>query len=343
MKKNYDAWKISVFDFKNQKTDYEKLLFFLNFGILAPSSHNSQPWEFKLDEKKLSIYVFKSKIRSLPTGDPNNDLGYISIGCTIENIITAADYFGYSTHITYEESTDTDLCATLQFTQDHEQILDNKHLVHQISKRVVNRGKYESKNPNDDFLKKIKQLSTENYKIILIQDPKDISPVAEIVNDASIKLMDSPLFRKELSNHVKNNFTKSFVGIPAFGMQIPNILSFFAPTLVRLLNMDKLNKKQNMSLFTKYTPLVVVLISKKDSKKDKLTIGRLYQLISLYAISENIKTSPWGAVSVHEESKQKLQKILQTEFYPEFLFRMGYNNKDPHHSPRLLVDSVLKK
>lgn len=343
MANNYEAWEISVSDFEKQKTDYDKLLFFLGFGILAPSSHNSQPWEFQLDVDNFSVAVFKSKVRALPFGDPQDDLLYVSIGCAIENIIIATDYFGYTTDVTYEEDTKVELCATLKFKQDHEQSLNGENLIHQIQRRIVNRGKYELKKPSADFLKKIQQFSNEDHKIVIIQDSETITHIGKIVNHASIQLMDSSLFRKELSTHVKNNFTKSHVGIPAFGMQIPDALSLFVPTLIRFFNMDKLSKQQNETLFTKYTPLIVILTSKNDTKKDKLISGRIYQMISLNAISENIKTSPWGAVSVRSESKQELREVLNTEFYPEFLFRMGYNKEDPHHSPRLLVNSVLKK
>lgn len=343
MANNYDAWNVSIADFEELKSDYNKLLFFLRFGILAPSSHNSQPWEFQIDVDKLSINVFKSKVRVLPVGDPNDDLSYVSIGCAIENIIITADYFGYTASVIYEESLQTGLCAILKFTQDHPKSTDSNHLIHQIKRRIVNRGKYEQGKLPNEFLEKIQKLSTMDHKIVLVQDPQTIADIGKIANYASIQLMDSSLFRKELSTHVKNNFTKSYVGIPAFGMQIPNILSLIVPNLIRLFNMDKLSEKQNIALFTKHTPLIIVLISKNNTKKDKLIIGRMYQYISLNAISQGIKTSPWGSVSVYSESNKELQKVLNTEFYPEFLFRIGYNNKDPHHSPRLLVNSVIKK
>ena len=343
MANNYDSWKISVSDFEKQKNDYDKLVFLLEFGTLAPSSHNSQPWEFQIDSDNLSILFFKSKKRTISVGDPNDTLSYISIGCAIENVVIAADYFGYKTDVTYDENHESELCATLKLTQDHNKSLDNNHLIFQINKRLVNRGKYEAKLPPDVFLKKIERLSFENCKVVVIQDSKTISSAGEIANNASIKLMDSQPFRNELSSYVKNNFTKSYVGIPAFGMQINNLLSLVVPTFVRIFNMDKLSKKQNMALFSKHTPIIVVITSKEDAKKDKLISGRIYQKIALYAMAENIKTSPWGSASVHNESRKKLQILLNTDFYPEFLFRMGYNMKDPRHSPRLLVDKVIKK
>jgi len=343
MTKNYDAWKISISDFKEQKNNYDKLVFFSRFGLLAPSSHNSQPWEFEIDEKKLSIQIFKSTKRILPVGDPKDTLSYISIGCAIENIIIAADFFGFTAQVMYENDPENNLCATIQFTESNKQSSELGHLFHQIEKRIVNRGKYEDRIPADDFLKKIQQLYPGDYRIVFIKDPQTISLVGNIVNQASIELMDSRTFRKELSKHVKNNFTKSHVGIPAFGMGINNAISLLVPLLARFVNLDKLSEKQNAKLFARHTPVIAVILSREDGKKDKIISGNLYEKTSLYSISEDIKTSPWGGIIVHEELREKLRQILKTEFYPQFLFRMGYNKKDPRHSPRLLVDSVLKK
>lgn len=341
MKANYEAWDIAVEDFAKQKTDYNKLLFFLRFAILAPSSHNSQPWEFSIDTDNFSISVYKSQSRTLPVGDPNDDLSYISIGCAIENIVIMADYFEFLTQVVYEENNNTDLCASLHFTKKIDTTDVSNHLALYITKRVVNRGKYKDEPIPDSFLETVENLNSENYRIIFNTDKKSI--LGKLINDASINLMNSKLFRKELSCHVKNNFTHSRVGIPAFGMNIPSLPSLLAPVLVRIFNMDKLNKNQNEVLFTKYTPAVVIITSKTDTKKDKIVCGQLYEKIALLAIKENIKTSPWGAPTVHKDTQQSIQKILDIKFYPEFLFRIGYNNSDPHHSPRLLVNDVIRK
>jgi hypothetical protein len=243
--------------------------------------------------------------------------------------------------VVYEENSNLDLCASLHFAKKINTTDTSDHLAMYITKRVVNRGKYKNDPIPESFLATIKNLNSEQYQIICNTDQK--AKLGELINDASVHLMSSKSFREELSHHVKNNFTHSYVGIPAFGMNIPAIPSLVAPFLVKIFNMDKLNRKENEMLFSSHTPAIIVITSKTDTKKDKVVCGQLYEKIALLAIKENIKTSPWGAPTVYKNSQGSIKKLLNTEFYPEFLFRMGYNNNDPHHSPRLLVNEVIRK
>jgi nitroreductase len=53
---NSDPWELCHPEkehlFPRNGTEEEKMLFLLNFAILAPSSHNSQPWLFKINKSK---------------------------------------------------------------------------------------------------------------------------------------------------------------------------------------------------------------------------------------------------------------------------------------------------
>lgn len=67
MKSNFKAWDVKIEDFFNLKTSNEKLRFLLNFAVLAPSSHNSQPWRFEVGEGMIKIFPDLS--RRLPESD----------------------------------------------------------------------------------------------------------------------------------------------------------------------------------------------------------------------------------------------------------------------------------
>ena len=51
MKANYKPWEVKIEDFHKQSTEADKLKFLLNFAVLAPSSHNSQPWKFGIKDR----------------------------------------------------------------------------------------------------------------------------------------------------------------------------------------------------------------------------------------------------------------------------------------------------
>ena len=51
-------------DFPSAATDAEILRFLVNYAILAPSSHNTQPWLFRIGEQSLELIA--DRTRALP-------------------------------------------------------------------------------------------------------------------------------------------------------------------------------------------------------------------------------------------------------------------------------------
>ncbi len=154
MKDNYKAWEINIDDFYKITDEKEKLKFLLNFAVLAPSSHNSQPWNFKIENNK--IEVFLSEERRLKYSDKNDRQAYISIGCAIENINIAADYFGWEIDTILLDGGLDNKVAVINFKlKDSVAGPKSDHLIFSILKRTTNRGKYNNKLPSADFISKI--------------------------------------------------------------------------------------------------------------------------------------------------------------------------------------------
>ena len=58
--------------------------FLLRYAILAPSSHNTQPWLFSLQDRCVEIYADRS--RSLRVTDPDDRQLTIAGGCALSNL-----------------------------------------------------------------------------------------------------------------------------------------------------------------------------------------------------------------------------------------------------------------
>jgi hypothetical protein len=71
-------WQIGAEDFPTHGEAAEKLKFLLNYAILAPSSHNTQPWMFSVAEDTLKIFVDSS--RWLKVADPDQRELHINLG-----------------------------------------------------------------------------------------------------------------------------------------------------------------------------------------------------------------------------------------------------------------------
>src|SRR5512134_2492700 len=75
----------------------ERLRFLLQWAVLAPSRHNTQPWAFEIEGDELRVYSDAS--RSLPVADPDGRQLVMSCGAVIVNLRLAAAHFGFATSV----------------------------------------------------------------------------------------------------------------------------------------------------------------------------------------------------------------------------------------------------
>lgn len=89
-----DGWDLNPADFPSDADLEEAATFLLRYAILAPSSHNSQPWRLKTTEDGFDLMVDES--RWLNHADPNRRELHLSLGCAVENAIIAAQHHSFS-------------------------------------------------------------------------------------------------------------------------------------------------------------------------------------------------------------------------------------------------------
>lgn len=336
-KKNYQAWGVRADYFYDQKTVSDQLSFLVRFAVLAPSSHNSQPWKFEVGENQ--IIIRPDMRRALPKSDANHRQLFISLGCAIENLILAADYYGFNTQVNYQ---DDGAMILLQRTRQ-EPSQDKNHLVFAIPRRHTNRNPYDNRIPDEQFTAWIKTLVTDEIHIDCIMDKEQKNKIADIVVAAGIAAMDDRGFREELSCYVKSDITKADIGMPGFGFGMPLPVSLIASFILKRFNMNKLSRKQDEKLLKEYTPLMVVISTKEDSMKDWIQAGQMYERIVLTAEKNNIKTAPMAAAIQIGEFYRQLQKTLNISFRPQVFFRLGYASRPTPHSPRIIAGEVTSR
>jgi hypothetical protein len=91
----FQAWNVSERQFPKDGTKSEQLKFLLNYAILAPSSHNTQPWLFKIVGDDI-IELYADRTRGLPLVDPMDRALTISCGAALSHLLIAIRHFGYA-------------------------------------------------------------------------------------------------------------------------------------------------------------------------------------------------------------------------------------------------------
>lgn len=341
MSDNYKAWGVNIDDFGDLKNERSQLKFLLKFAVLAPSSHNSQPWQFKIGNGEIIIKPDFS--RRLKFSDKNDRQLYTSLGCTLENILVAAKYYNFQTEVNIEKSpNENEYSIKIKFKKESNQKNSDEY-IRLIIQRATNRNKHLMTSDWDSsFITKIGQKYSPDFKIDIVKERNLLLKITDLVIKAGIEAMDDKGFRIELSHYVKNNTSRSYVGMPCFGMGIPTILSYFAPIMIRFFNMNKLSKKTDRALLEKHTQSLLVITSKSDDIPSWIRTGQIYQEISLEALSHGLSTSPMAGIIQIGSNYKDLQKVLETDFRPQFFCRLGKSIGGVRHSQRLPVEKVLE-
>lgn len=281
--------------------------------------------------------------RSLPASDANNRQLFISIGCALENILTAAEYYGYTVTVAlFPDHSDSSHVADVAFVQSPNYIRPKHHNIFTIPKRHTNRTKYNDRMPEEDFIRWVDGLASAGTQLFVITNKVKKDAIADVVIEAGITAMQDAGFRHELSRYVKSNYTSSPIGMPLYGFGVPGPISLIAPFIMKFVNMNKVNKKTDIDILKNHTPAVLIIATRDDTRKEWLEAGALYERIALEAERRGLSTAPSAAAIQIGEFYKKLQEILQTTYRPQFFARVGYAKDSVKPSPRLQVGEVIR-
>ncbi len=99
----FSAWQLEPLElaaFQAQNPARERPLsvaqarYLLSFSLLAPSAHNTLPQAYGLELEQGRIALFLRREHVLDASDPTGREAVISVGCAVENLLTAAAAYG---------------------------------------------------------------------------------------------------------------------------------------------------------------------------------------------------------------------------------------------------------
>ena len=340
MKQNYNAWGVKIEDFPESGSLSEQLTFMLGFAVLAPSGHNSQPWNFSVTENKIDIIVDNG--RALAKSDPTQRILLIGFGCCLKNILIAADYYGFST--SYEilwEQTSQRIRVTLERTSGIKKD-DSSHLIRMIAKRHSNRGVYTNDKLPEEFKKKLQEINTVNASVNMIPESESRF-IADLILKTLISSMESTVFREELSHYIKSSYTKENVGMPGFTLGLPGVFSLFASYLIKKINISKKTHSQDKKLLYTHTPALLVIDTQNDDRMDHILAGMLLEEVWLIATSFGLSCSIYASITQDIVARNELRKSSLGFKNPQISLRVGFAKKEMGKSPRFTVNALLNK
>lgn len=334
-----NTWEIKKEEFPHRGSLIEKIKFVLSYAILAPSTHNSQPWLFKIGEDSVKIYYDKNL--KLPEADPKGRDLYISMGCMLENLLIAASYFGIYKGIRIQLR--DNFIGEIFFQNEERPNIEVGWLIDAIPVRINARGLFENRSLPENISGELARLNGDGrIKIDFVTDKRKINELSSLTAAGLRLAYKKPSFRKEMSRWMHNNLSAKKYGLPGYSLRMPFLLSFIIPTLVKFFDISPLLAMLNYRSMSS-VPFVSVLSSDESNPEIWLAIGRLAERQMLYLNSQGIRTSVFVASIEINSLYKKVQEVLDSRLTPQFLFCAGYMKVIQKHSPRQTANEKILK
>ncbi len=316
-------------------SDQDKIKHLVNFALFAPSSHNTQPWLFKLDVGKIEVKINKS--RELKQSDKNNRQLYLSIGAAVGNILLAAESYGLSAVVEYVGR--EDLSVVIRFQSMHIQNIDDS-ISQAILSRHSNREKFEDKKIPDSVITEMEQIAAaQGIRLISCSDPEQKEKLQRIVLDSVQASFKDRAFKDELSQWIKPSLAKYKDGMVGYNMGIPWLMSFIVPGLIKYADVSGMQRKMHQT-WLEHAP-TYVLLAGDDNVISWIKTGVAFERIAIYLEKAGIKAGIFGAPIETGEYYKEIQKVLNIQQRPLMFFRIGYADKIPKPSPRLDLEQII--
>ena len=312
----------------------------MGYAVLAPSSHNSQPWRFLVNGTTISVCA--DRMRALPVVDPFDRELIISCGAALLNLRVALNHTGLAHTIsTFPSEVDPDLLALVRVCDDGYSDASLGTLFDAIADRVTTRAPFESTAVPDEIQQALIAAGVaEGADIACVDAIAHRARVAELVAEADRQQFADPRFRRELASWIDPR--RHVDGMPAFAAGVPALLDFAAPlvtTAVRTFDLGNGLAALHHQLVGA-SPLIVCIATARDDRDAWLAAGQALERILLVATSAGYTASYLNQPIETAELRAHLRHMLGLRGEPQLLLRVGRGPHTPH-SPRRPLDEVI--
>lgn len=336
----------------------DKLQFLLNYAILSPSSHNTQPWLFKIAQERIELYA--DRTRSLPVADPEGRELMLSCGAALLHLRLAFRHFGYDSLVEqFPDVNDRDLLAWIRFGAAKPITVQEEQQFQAIAHRHTHRFTFADRPIPTPLLDALQQaVSQEGATLVWLREGAVRQAVAELVGEGDRLQAANPAYREELSNWIRPNYSHYQDGIPGYAFGMNSFAAQMMPLFLKEFNWGQgiARKDQELAL---ESPTLAVLTTPLDTPRDWLAGGQALASLLLLACSYGLRASFLNQPIQQSNLRPQLQTLLRRDGvmyqnddnsspppadiktdYPQLLLRLGYGS-ELKATPRRTVSEVL--
>lgn len=306
-------------------------------AVLAPSSHNTQPWRFRVESG--AIHLIADRTRALPVNDPEDRELTISCGCALMNLRVAAARERLATSLRLlPDATDEDLLATLRFDPlpAGAAAPPEDLLFPGIALRRTHRHGFEGTPLAPQVLAAmIAAAETEAAALLFVRAEPAHARLADLVAEGDALQWNQPSWRRELAMWMHPSRSGD-------GLVVPGPLARPAQALVRSVNLGggiaAVDRRE-----VRGSSLLAVLHTAGDTVRDWLAAGQGLQRALLTGAVAGVQVDYVNQPCQVPALRERLRGLLEIAAWPQVMLRVGVPDRDgwPPRTPRRRLEDVL--
>jgi hypothetical protein len=307
-------------------------------ATLAPSSHNTQCWNFALDANGRSISILPDLARRCPAVDPDDHHVFVTLGCATENLIQAALAHGLRGEAQFDAAGNV-VRVVLKPTR-----AQTTPLFTAIPSRQCTRGDYDGQPLSSEELLLLQRAgSSDTVRLQLLTERQVMEQTLDYVIQGNTAQLADAAFVKELKAWIRFNGTDAIRtrdGLYSVTTGNPNIPSWIGDLAFRWLLTAK-GENDKYARQVRSSAGIAVFVGQAADKAHWVEVGRCYERFALQATALGIRNAflnqPVEVVALRTPFASALGLAGQR---PDLVVRFGRGPVLPR-SLRRPVDAVL--
>ncbi len=298
----------------------------------APSSHNTQPWLFRVDGPVIELLA--DRTRALPVNDPEDRELTISCACALLNLRVAASAAGLAPRVDLlPDATDADLLARVHLAPAAE-ACDLAGLAAAITARRTCRERFAPTAIAPDVLRSLADAAAhEGAMLTLLETIDQRRGAAALVAEGDAALWADPRWRRELAVWMHPRRRGDGLVLPA--LAIPA-----AQAVVRGVDLGHGMGARDRRLADE-APLLAVLSTAGDGPSDWLAAGQALQRLLLTGVQHGLQASHLNQPVQVAPLRPRLQRLAGCSGHAQLLLRLGVPTRALPPAPRRPLADIL--
>lgn len=311
-------------------------------AVMAPSSHNTQPWRFRIVGDVLEIFADPERHLRVIDGERRQQI--VSCGCALYNARVAVRAMGYTDEVTVMvvDSDHPDLLATLHLGERHISTELDLELMTAIARRRTNRRAFAHRPVSAQITDRLIAAAEAEGATMVRLVPDGKRALGALIDEADRLQYGDPAFRAELAHWLTSTGSLRRDGIPFVEKEYGSALPF---TVMRALRSPDLGDEFGMleKELVAGAPVVAVIGTRTDEPADWLACGQALQAVLLLATSLGLSAAFLNQVIELPALRGRLAELLPAVGDPQMVLRIGTPEEAVHHpAPRRKIDDVLE-